>query len=115
MVADLRGQKMAEYVKKENVLIALVSAGQCNTRYRLGEKWELNEEEIKKAIEYMYPEDVQPVVHGRWKGKKEYFGELHVPIYVWQCTACEGITPVTVDRYKYCPNCGAKMDGDKNV
>ena len=58
--------------------------------------------------------DAQPTVdsvrHGKWKQWDSYgFDETY------ECTACgesfvliEG-TPIT-NGYKYCPNCGAKMD-----
>lgn len=57
--------------------------------------------------------DVAPVVHGRWEPEDNYFdGDT------WCCSACrepfaliEG-TP-TDNGMKYCPNCGAKMDGEE--
>lgn len=58
------------------------------------------------------PEDVRPVVHGKWKQKKETLGRgpMYAEIYVWECTVCKCVTPVDVDKYNYCPVCGAKMD-----
>ena len=50
------------------------------------------------------------VKHGDWILK--HIGAGHY----WECSVCL-ISPciyVTKDT-KYCPNCGAKMDGDKNV
>ena len=63
--------------------------------------------------------DVAPVVHGQWK---PYFKE--VEIYNtggfterkqtgWICGRCKSVESIT--RYyktNYCPNCGAKMDGE---
>ena len=54
--------------------------------------------------------DVAPVVHGRWE-RRGFF---------WYCTCCN-VGYLTIwyptiyenipeSRYKYCPNCGAKMD-----
>ena len=70
-------------------------------------------------------EDVTPVVHGKWiAGKeiaREMIGEQLLDIYYenYKCSACGLI----IDRllycidgslfYKYCPNCGARMDGVK--
>ena len=52
--------------------------------------------------------DVAPVVHGKWL-KPEY--EYHVGI----CSLC-GCVPLKPafrsTPYNYCPNCGAKMDGE---
>ena len=46
--------------------------------------------------------DTVPVVHAHWKyGKNGVF---------W-CSTCECI-PAT--KSKFCPSCGAKMDGDEN-
>lgn len=52
--------------------------------------------------------DVQPVRHGRWKLEKNW--DTGYEVYVHVCTACNAITPVNVSRYRYCPNCGAKLD-----
>lgn len=54
--------------------------------------------------------DVAPVVHGKWL-KPEY--EYHVGI----CSLC-GCVPLKPafrsTPYNYCPNCGAKMDGEEH-
>lgn len=44
--------------------------------------------------------DVAPVVHAKWKMTDSPY-----------CSHCNRIAML---RYKYCPNCGAKMDGDRN-
>ena len=54
--------------------------------------------------------DAVEVVHGRWVKCKEWD-------YDYKCSVCEGYAGEDVDgdHYKltpYCPNCGAKMDGD---
>ena len=55
--------------------------------------------------------DVQPVRHGRWSREKNC--ETGYEIWVNVCSACGAITPVNVSRYKYCPNCGARMDTEE--
>ena len=54
--------------------------------------------------------DAVPVVHGRWK-KHDATG------YVG-CSNCWDVFVdeewLTEGRWNYCPNCGAKMDGDGN-
>ena len=50
---------------------------------------------------------VDPVKHGRWKkayADHEAFGER--PFYRYCSECCE----VTVFPFKFCPNCGARMD-----
>ena len=31
-------------------------------------------------------------------------------MYGFSCSACGAITPTSVSKYKYCPNCGARME-----
>ncbi len=56
--------------------------------------------------------DAVEVVHGKWAKQVED------GMYWYECSECGGEVPKT--RYKhdwysnYCPNCGAKMDGDGN-
>ena len=46
--------------------------------------------------------DAVPVVHGRWIDVREYCGD-------YMCSNCE--TLYGTNKFNYCPNCGAKMDG----
>jgi hypothetical protein len=53
--------------------------------------------------------DVAPVVHGRWEYTPQTFntlGQIRCPFCAWWSLdqSIDGI-------YKYCPNCGARMDG----
>ena len=59
--------------------------------------------------------DVAPVRHGRWIDKSLIKSFKHTNIPVVECSAC-GIDFCDIINnhyfmYKYCPNCGAKMDG----
>lgn len=65
----------------------------------------------KEAVYSVELADVAPVVHGHWKYNKKSW-------WVPECSVCEarpfkGYIP-SMDEvkktYKYCPNCGAKMD-----
>ena len=47
---------------------------------------------------------VVPVVHGRWLRQK-------MSAFVFKCSVCEFKFAGEVEIAKYCPNCGAKMDG----
>lgn len=42
------------------------------------------------------------VVHGRWIDAREYCGD-------YMCSNCDAL--YGTNKFKYCPNCGAKMDG----
>jgi rubrerythrin len=69
-------------------------------------------------IEYIQEQpaaDVQPIKHGRWIGITEYCKKNgYIPsgmgIYYW-CSECGKEEKKTSD---YCPNCGARMDGEQN-
>ena len=51
--------------------------------------------------------DAVEVVHGRWDAVFEYEDFQHA-----YCSACGKRSEYMTN---YCPNCGAKMDGDGNV
>lgn len=56
-------------------------------------------------------------VHGR-ELSREYIGDCLVSIDYedWRCSVC-GIVfeQWSIPKYNYCPNCGAKMNGEQNV
>ena len=62
--------------------------------------------------------DNAPIVDERSQGEWKY----DININYWKCTKCSG-TPNTIgycgsrdfmiERFKYCPNCGSKMEGAK--
>ena len=57
--------------------------------------------------------DVQPIRHGRWIDIHEYckmngYIPSGVAVYYW-CSECMKEQEKTSD---FCPNCGARMDGD---
>ena len=56
----------------------------------------------RKLMEDAPTVDAVEVVHGRWK-IVDFAGSV-------QCSVCGEIS----DESNYCPNCGAKMDGDEN-
>lgn len=98
---------MADYMERETAIKAIEKADcaviaddaeSCKTDY------------LREIIKSVPAADVAPVVHGRWSDAG--FGELpkHAP-YGWACSACGGIS--FNNEYIYCPNCGAKMDGER--
>lgn len=60
-------------------------------------------------VDDMPAADVQPVKHGRWS---ECYTDSR--LYSGICSVCGGaaIRSVKVNPLDYCPNCGARMDGD---
>lgn len=59
---------------------------------------------FQSVIKDMPTEDVQKVKHGYWEDDE----------YMYICNICGKWLDITqgTDDMNYCPNCGAKMDGD---
>ena len=121
---------MAEYISRKTVLDILSSKNAPWDGYQKVSElhaadvvskaaydqvvWERNmaEEQLKsidKSIgEKM--EDVQPVKHGQWVQDAVYVDETTgEPCLAWFCNQCGEPQMVGTN---YCPNCGAKMDGE---
>ena len=60
--------------------------------------------------------DVAPVVHGRWISWEKAGNCVPSPDR-HECSVCHDAAQVLVNGFEllsdYCPNCGAKMDGDR--
>lgn len=59
-----------------------------------------------EVISNMPTVDAVPVVHGHWKEDPSGYG-------FWICSACGFVSEASAANmlYKFCPVCGAKMDG----
>ena len=84
---------MTEYIERENAIAWFMPYEQA------GEI--IGADVVIADIKGMKAADVAPVVHGRWKRYGKNLGE---------CSECGEIVSV---RNNYCPNCGAKMDGER--
>ena len=105
---------MAEYIEREKLYEFLTE--QLDKETGMYSKGRNNGINIARSalhnMEITPSADVAPVRHGRWIEKEEpYFDVL------FGCSACgeefcfiEG-NP-SDNLYKYCPNCGARMDGE---
>ena len=62
---------------------------------------------MKQAFLEIAPVDAVEVVHGRFKFACVHNGKKH-----YKCTNCHHAFPFA--NVNYCPQCGAKMDGDGN-
>lgn len=67
--------------------------------------------ELEIAIGKTPPADAVEVVHGRWSDP--YMVVEEYDIWGRDCSVC-GCT-YGMAKTNYCPNCGAKMDGDGNA
>lgn len=66
----------------------------------------------RQIVERMPAADVAPVVHGQWIS---CFEDWRKQIEGDKCSVC-GFEHygANIRNYKYCPNCGARMDGEEN-
>ena len=80
---------MRKYINKESVLDIVTDC-------------DMSRDEVIDCIEAIPAFDVVPVRHGRWDA--DMGG-------VW-CSVCGEYSE---GEWDYCPNCGARMDGDSNA
>ena len=96
------------YIERETVLKVLENSMEYSIK-------EFEEGEFRKGciaaikddisnISHLPPADVQEVRHGYWLKKYNTY-----PRYL--CTCCNYL--FNNKGYKYCPECGAKMDGER--
>lgn len=59
--------------------------------------------------------DVAEVVYGKWEGEGDGYADGEIVLDVWHCSQCGYCIDDGTDNPdclpKYCPGCGAKMDG----
>lgn len=99
---------MAEYIKREAVLRAV--QGQRSPCRSPAQNRMLDC--LKAAVIRISAADVAPVVHARWIYEKETLATSSG----YCCSACRRprwISPDVPEAFKYCPKCGAKMDGER--
>ena len=98
---------MAEYIEREAVRSAVKS--KTMTKYDWSE--EIDFEDFEKVLDAIPTAEVAPVVHGRW-----VLIEIGYGAKIYECSECKDD-----DYWKhhfaggfehYCPNCGARMDGE---
>ncbi|MBQ9168892.1 MAG: hypothetical protein IJX67_10880 [Oscillospiraceae bacterium] len=102
---------MSEYIEREAAMKVLNSeAVFCVKNFKDGEARGWNG--AYRSIRELPAADVVPVVHGTWEERDDGWGGTY-----YHCSACGEdwcIIEGTPDEnyWNFCPNCGAKMDGD---
>lgn len=102
---------MADYIDREALVERLTrNLNSCNP----GTFSERCYQDAINTVTFTPASDVAPVVHGEWTTiEDDYTGMTAL-----ECSECneewwfEDDPPIKY--YHYCPNCGAKMDGDKH-
>lgn len=63
---------------------------------------------IVETLEDLPSADVAPVRHGHWIKNDPHCDGL---AFLWNCSECGGESD---EGYRYCPACGARMDGESD-
>ena len=103
---------MTDYISREAAL-KYIKSEQCRTCSDIGLCGNCAVLVAVKLLEKVPAADVAEVVHGEWLRSDDDWNSLTTI----QCSICgeewcfETDDDVSLLNYKYCPNCGAKMDG----
>lgn len=95
---------MTEYIEREAIseeIRKYYYKNPPNSSY--GEGFDRGLDRAQRAILDAPAADVVPVRHGRWLYGDYYdIGDV--------CSECDWDSQMTHPSYRYCPNCGARMD-----
>lgn len=70
---------------------------------------ELTAKKAIRVVENAPTIEAEPVKHGKWIDGGQYANFF--PHHEWRCSECgEHVLEIGVPWFKYCPNCGARMD-----
>ena len=94
-------------IDADELKLKIVEEGQQSKRYKVGDFWELNRDEIWRAIDDL--PTIEERKTGKWNTDKES------PEYA-TCSVCGHCDwDCTESKYfNYCPNCGADMRGEQD-
>ena len=98
---------MTEYIKREDALSKLYHDGE----------WVCNARGTYEAIEAIPKEDVTQAAHGTWEKDRDFIkcSACGYGMYPNYCRFMNGVCAgVGYNEPNYCPNCGAKMEGEHN-
>ena len=79
---------------------------------------------LKYQVDKIPTADVAEVKHGKWDCEKHIILNTTTIYIKWKCSNCgvvakKGLSYDDINNhapsYLYCPECGAKMDGENNV
>ena len=96
---------MSDYIKREDAIKIINSGISTDT--------DADRRYVNGLFRAIRPADVAPVRHGRFVPFEDALMDT-----CWECSECglefylaDGGTPKE-NSYNYCPNCGARMDGE---
>lgn len=105
---------MAEYIEMKKLEEAFDNADPdvCENYTDGHSDWGFGRENVRDVIRGVPAADVAPVVHGRWVVRFDGPYQRR-RCYCSHCGKHNGVGGIAQNQTKpYCPNCGARMDGD---
>ena len=90
---------MDDLIRRQVAIEALLEKGQRSRRYKLGETWELNFDEIREAL---------ATVPSAEPKKGKWIEDCACSECGW-CNEVEGGFVGSTRGWNFCPNCGANM------
>ena len=107
---------MAEYIEREAV-IADIEKRYCKPCEAEGKDYNHIKcracwvDDMVGEIENAPTADVVPAVHGRWVNEQMIVGGF-AETWACDCSVCGRTQREPLWKPNYCPNCGARMDGE---
>ena len=73
-------------------------------------KFGMLDEDIRDFVRKTPTADVAEVKHGKW-----IHASVDMGFFRFRCSECglDDVYDEEREQYRYCPNCGARMDGDR--
>lgn len=106
-----------EYISREAAL-KYIKSKQCRTCSDIGLCGNCAVLVAVKLLEKVPAADVAPVRHGHWIGEGDGYADGELVFDVWHCSECDYCIDDGTDDPdllpKYCPGCGALMDGGED-
>ncbi len=110
---------MARYIERGETLLIPFHNGKSLTDSQLRPRIYKTMQMLENSLHFKEGYEVAEYVeqkHGRWEEAHEIKSFKHTNIPVVQCSKCECYFCDIINNhhymYHYCPNCGAKMDGE---
>ena len=103
---------MAELIERQAAIDAVMAVYVRTAGYKTRERVL----ETREAIQKLPAADVAPVVHGKWAHSRYENCSEQFEIVKCSCCGHEAYAMAFYVRFgNYCPNCGARMDGDSDA
>lgn len=108
---------MADYIRREDARRMVVQLDKYAWKSPVSDERRVTVDVdlVKFGLDRIPAADVAPVRHGHWIGEGDGYADGALVYDVWHCSECDYCIDDGTDNPdclpKYCPNCGAKMDG----